>query len=157
MYKRQGWSNVQGSPVADFDQTLPVTEDITLYAVFKKNIAPIKLVEKIDLSGKTDLKIGENTYITAAITPADADNKELKFESTDPEKLTVKRSGANEALIVAKKKGTAYVKATAMDGSGVTSELKITITAEMKTITFSSGEGTGDMPCLLYTSDAADD
>ena len=145
-YTFVGWSNVQGSPVADFDQTLPVTEDITLYAVFKKNIAPIKLVEKIDLSGKTDLKIGENTYITAAITPADADNKELKFESTDPEKLTVKRSGANEALIVAKKKGTAYVKAAAMDGSGVTSELKITITAEMKTITFSSGEGTGDMP-----------
>ena len=145
-YTFVGWSNVQGSPVADFDQTLPVTEDITLYAVFKKNIAPIKLVEKIDLSGKTDLKIGENTYITAAITPADADNKELKFESTDPEKLTVKRSGANEALIVANKKGTAYVKATAMDGSGVTSELKITITAEMKTITFSSGEGTGDMP-----------
>ena len=33
-----GWSKTQGAAEADFDVSLPVTDDITLYAVFKKNI-----------------------------------------------------------------------------------------------------------------------
>ena len=145
-YTFLGWSNVQGSPVADYDVSLPVVDDLTLYAVFKKDIKPAKFVEKVELSGKEDLKVGESAYITASVMPMYADNKELKFESSDSDKLTVKRAGKNEVLVVANKKGTAYVKATAMDGSGVTAEHKITITAEMRKITFRSGEGTGNMP-----------
>ena len=145
-YTFLGWSNVQGSPVADYDVSLPVVDDLTLYAVFKKDIKPAKFVEKVELSGKEDFKVGESAYITASVMPMYADNKELKFESSDSDKLTVKRAGKNEVLVVANKKGTAYVKATAMDGSGVTAEHKITITAEMRKITFRSGEGTGNMP-----------
>ena len=39
-YTFLGWSKTQGAAEADFDASLPVTDDLTLYAVFKKNVAP---------------------------------------------------------------------------------------------------------------------
>lgn len=72
----------------------------------------------------------KGTYqVTATVLPADATDKSLTWSITGP--ATVNQTG----LVTATGNGTATVKATAKDGSGVFGTLPIPITGQKTLIT----------------------
>ena len=74
---------------------------------------------------------GESFELKAKITPSDAFNKEIIWESSDPSVATVDQNGVVTAL----KKGTATITVTANDGSGVTQTCKVTVINTLFVIT----------------------
>ena len=77
-YTFLGWSKVQGASEADFDVSLPVTDDITLYAVFKKNVT-------LPAPGKTRVTLDGNGGVLAGGAEAHID-----IESGDTIKAQLK-------------------------------------------------------------------
>lgn len=81
-------------------------------------------VEQIKLSDKKlTIGIGSTYSLTADILPEEADNKTVKWKSSKKSVVTVTQSG----VVTAKKKGTATITCTALDGSGVKATCKITV------------------------------
>jgi len=70
-----------------------------------------------------ELEVGDTERLTATIAPADASNKNVTWESDDPDLATVDQSG-NVLAIAA---GTAIVTATTEDG-GFTADCEVTVT-----------------------------
>ena len=88
-----------------------------------KKVTIKSLVTKITLSKtSTEIEEGETEKITATIEPADADNKEVEWTSSNEEVATV----AN-GIITAVKAGTATITVTAKDGSNVKAECAVTV------------------------------
>ena len=83
-YTFLGWSKTQGAAEADFDVSLPVTDDITLYAVFKKNVAP-------PAPGKTRVTLDGNGGVLAGGAQANID-----IESGDTIKTQLESAVANK-------------------------------------------------------------
>lgn len=80
-------------------------------------------VESVDLDKDTlDLIVGETTALTASISPVNATNKRVNWESSDSEVASVSSSGTVTALHA----GTATITATA---SGKSASCTITVTA----------------------------
>lgn len=81
-------------------------------------------VSKITLNKTTEtLTEGESSQLTATVSPTDADNRELEWESSDVSVAKVNTSG----LVTAQKPGTAVITAMAKDGSGIRADCKITV------------------------------
>ena len=90
--------------------------------------APEKvLVKSITLSEtKTKISFGATKELKATINPENADDKRIRWESSNPEFATVDKNGvvkANEYWNV----GTTTITATAMDGSGVKATCEVTV------------------------------
>ena len=83
-YNFLGWSKTQGAAEADFDVSLPVTDDITLYAVFKKNVTP-------PAPGKTRVTLDGNGGVLAGGAEANID-----IESGDTIKTQLESAVANK-------------------------------------------------------------
>ena len=83
-YTFLGWSKTQGAAEADFDASLPVTDDLTLYAVFKKNVAP-------PAPGKTRVTLDGNGGVLAGGAEANID-----IESGDTIKTQLESAVANK-------------------------------------------------------------
>ena len=83
-YTFLGWSKTQGAAEADFDASLPVTDDLTLYAVFKKNVAP-------PAPGKTRVTLDGNGGVLAGGAQANID-----IESGDTIKAQLESAVANK-------------------------------------------------------------
>ena len=81
-------------------------------------------VKKITISGAKVMKKGETQQLTAKIKPAYAENRNLKWKSSNKKIATVDANGVVTAL----KKGTVTITATAKDGSKV----KATFTIKIK-------------------------
>ena len=84
---------------------------------------PIKVASISVTADKTELTVGDTMQAAAAVLPENADNKEVTWASSDETVANVSEAG----LITAKAAGTATIKATAKDGSGVSGELVITV------------------------------
>ena len=84
---------------------------------------PIKVASISVTADKKELEIGGTAQAAAAVLPENADNKEVTWASSDETVANVSEAG----LITAKAAGTATIKATAKDGSGVSGELVITV------------------------------
>lgn len=67
---------------------------------------------------------GETLQLTATVSPKDAANMELEWESSNPV-ATVDAAG----LVTAQKPGKAVITATAKDGSGISAKCSITVKA----------------------------
>ena len=79
-------------------------------------------VEKIELSAEKDaLEIGEQIKVTGVITPDNATDKTLKWETSDSEVLEVDENGTVTAI----KEGEAFIKAISPDN--VEAEIKFTV------------------------------
>lgn len=76
-------------------------------------VKPLK-VKKISISGSASMKAKETQTLTASVTPVDADNKAVKWSSSNKKVAAVDQNG----VVTAKKKGTVIITATAKDGSG---------------------------------------
>lgn len=72
---------------------------------------------------KTELVAGETVQISAAVVPANASIKTLKYTSSDPYAATVDNMG----LVTALAQGTTTITAEAVDGSGVRMSFELTV------------------------------
>ena len=69
------------------------------------------------------LEEGKTTELTAAVYPDNAVNKNVTFTSSNPSVATVDENGK----VTAVSEGSATIKVSAVDGSGVTASCKITV------------------------------
>ena len=77
---------------------------------------------KLNYTSKT-LNRGSRTVLKAAVSPSKATNKTVKWTTSNSKIATVTSTG----VVTAKAKGTAYIRATAMDGSKKYAQCKITV------------------------------
>lgn len=71
------------------------------------------------------ITIGGTTQLRATITPTDATNQNVKWSSKQEAVASVSESG----VVTGKTAGVAHIVASAQDGSNVTGEAQITVTA----------------------------
>ena len=69
------------------------------------------------------MKKGETLTLKAVVAPEKATNKGIKWSSSNTKIAAVDKNGKVKAL----QNGTATIKATAKDGSGVSASCKITV------------------------------
>ncbi len=123
---------------------------------------PGQLVTGITVNPATlNMKLGETTAITATVLPADADNKEVEWTSSD-EAVAVVGDFFGTITVMAKGYGTCTITATAKDGSGVKGECQVTIaqlvtsiTISPATLTLEPGK-TQTLKATIQPSDATD-
>ena len=85
-----------------------------------------KKVTAITVAPSTQsIAVGGTTQLRATITPTDATNQNVKWSSKQEAIATVSQSGA----VTGKTAGIAHIVASAQDGSKVTGEAQITVTA----------------------------
>lgn len=85
-----------------------------------------KKVTAITVTPSTQsIAIGGTTQLRATITPTDATNQNVKWSSKQEAVATVSQSG----VVTGKTDGVAHIVASAQDGSEVTGEAQITVTA----------------------------
>ena len=80
------------------------------------------------------MKKGETLTLKAVVAPEKATNKGIKWSSSNTKIAAVDKNGKVKAL----QNGTATIKATAKDGSGVSASCKITVGYK---ITYKLGKG----------------
>ena len=81
-------------------------------------------VKKIKLNKKTaKLKPGDSLKLKATVTPGNAANKKIRWESDNPDVATVSKKGVVKAVGA----GTAVITATAADGSGKKAKCTVTV------------------------------
>lgn len=85
-----------------------------------------KKVTAITVAPSTQsITIGGTTQLRATITPTDATNQNVKWSSKQEDIASVSESG----VVTGKTAGVAHIVASAQDGSKVTGEAQITVTA----------------------------
>ena len=85
---------------------------------------PVKVDSvKVAVDKVTLYSLGETANVTATVTPADAENKAVKWASSNNAVATVDQNGK----VTAKGNGTAVVTATAQDGSAKSGSVTIAV------------------------------
>jgi uncharacterized protein YjdB len=88
------------------------------------NIIVKQLVTKIKLNKtKATIKKGKTLTLKATVAPTNANNKKVKWKSSNTKVATVSSRGK----VTARKKGTATITCTAADGSGRKVTCKVTV------------------------------
>ena len=99
-------------------------------------VAPVP-VEQIDITPRSaEITEGAGVQLTATVLPANADNKELTWVSSDTSVATVTAGGYVEGLAP----GTARITATANDGSGVSGYADVTCIGSSVEMIFAGAE-----------------
>lgn len=123
---------------------------------------PGQLVTGITVNpASLNLQLNETTAITATVLPADADNKEVEWASSD-DAVAVVGDFFGTITVMAKGYGTCTITATAKDGSGVKGECQVKvaqlvtgITVSPSTLTLEVGK-TQTLTATIQPSDATD-
>ncbi len=89
------------------------------------------LVTEVKIKGSTSGRVGETIQLTADITPDNATNKTLKWESSDSSVATVDNSGK----VTLKKEGTVTITASTTDDSELSDKITITVKEALKKVT----------------------
>ena len=101
----------------------------------KVTVEGIKVSSVTLSSSDLTLSQGQTKSLTATVTPSNADNKSLKWSSSNTSVATVDQSGK----VTAVKKGTATIYASATDGSDINGSCTVTVNAiKVSSITLSS-------------------
>ena len=80
-------------------------------------------VQTITITGDTELYVGKEGQVSAAILPENATLKDFEWSSSNPKVATVDQEGK----VVALSTGTTVIVATAKDGSGVVGEMEVKV------------------------------
>lgn len=70
-------------------------------------------VKKIKITGSSSMRAGETQTLSVSVSPANADNKSVKWKSSNKKIAAVDENG----VVTAKKKGDVVITATSKDGS----------------------------------------
>ncbi len=97
----------------------------------KVKIRVTKPVTSLTIEGPTELAKGKSTYLTAQITPTDATNQAVTWESLSPDIVSVDQKGKITAKA---NSGEAIIVATAKDGSEVTNIITVTVMPKAESI-----------------------
>lgn len=128
-----GWAI--GSPSGPFMVTggaYPVSTDITIYAVWDViHVTGVKLNKNTLAIG-----LGDSETLVATVSPEDATNKSLTWESEDPTVATVDENGKVTALAL----GTTKIKATSNDNNDYWDECEVSV-VKKQTMKFSPSGG----------------
>lgn len=95
----------------------------------KEGYITVNVVETVEVSGITlnrsslSLREGTNASLTATVTPSNAENKVLEWESSDDSIATV-----SNGTVHGVSEGSATITAKATDGSGVSAKCNVTVT-----------------------------
>ena len=115
----QGLSNggITSAQVAEF------TTDINRAVEGLVRVVQQVKVNKITLSGVTKLTIGQAKTLKNVVAPSDASERGVRFKSSNSKIVVV----ASNGKVTAKGVGAATITATAVDGSGVSGKITITV------------------------------
>ena len=133
--KKNGKIKAKGKGTAVLTgQTGTATQQLTV--TVKQPVTAVRLS-----SSSLSLKQGKSHTLTAAVSPADADNKKIKWVSSNTDVATVDSKGRVTAVGA----GTATITAKTKDGSGLKAKCKVTVTSvKMKlsqaSLTIEAGE-----------------
>lgn len=105
---------------------LRVTGTLNEDYAFNLNRRDYIYVSQIGLDVSTEIVEGTEKTLVAKISPDNADNKILKWSSSNPVVASVNDNG----LVSGKKAGTTVITATATDGSGVVGKCNLTVKAK---------------------------
>ena len=105
--------------VAEPIPTEPTTEPTT-----KPTVKPVVKATSVSLNASSViLNRGKKTTLRATVAPSNATNKKIAWTTSNSRVATVTQSG----VVTAKSKGTAYIKASALDGSKKYRKCKVTV------------------------------
>ena len=109
------------------------------FAYLTFTVEPVK-VERIEIEPEVaTLKVGETVQLTATITPSNATNQLITWDSNDTNIATVDAHG----LVTAIRIGSAEIKARATDGSGAIQAVRIdVVSTPVESITISANGST---------------
>jgi uncharacterized protein YjdB len=82
-----------------------------------------KKVEKITVSGKSAMEVGDTQTLTTVIEPSDATDRSLQYSSSDTDIATVSTKG----FVSANDVGTVTITVQTTDGSNLSSSITITV------------------------------
>ena len=89
-----------------------------------KVVVKPRLVQAISLNAtQKDLIIGDSFTLTATLSPENATNRNIVWKLVSGDAISLSNTG----VIQAKKVGEAFVRAEAVDGSGITAECKVVV------------------------------
>ena len=107
--------------------TATTADGTDLSAQCSVNVSPVLVTSITVTPSSLVLHPGETGTLTAAVLPANAGNRSVEWTSGNPSVATVNADG----LVEAKAVGTAVITATATDGSGVSAECAVSVTAPL--------------------------
>ena len=117
------------------------------YVKLKCGSGPIPVkVTAVEISGPSQVMVGNKITLTAAVTPENAANKAVTWSISSGSSYA---SISSDGVLTAKKIGTVKVKATAKDGSGKSDTYTVAVVKK----TLWEGSGTKSNPYLLRTVD----
>lgn len=112
---------VRGVAAGEATITATTTEGFTDTVTVKVNPVLVNNVT-INTAAQT-IDLGASLRISATASPSNADNKTLKYESSDPQVATVDEEG----ILTTKGEGTTTITVTSTDGSNVSDTVDITV------------------------------
>ena len=95
-----------------------------------------KLVESIAITGVNKVLSGKQAALTAQVLPADADNKTVRWTSSN---AAIAEVNPSTGIVTGRNAGAAVITAEAQDGSGIKGTCTVTVTDAVTKITLSSG------------------
>ena len=125
-----------------YDFTKGVEKDITLVAKWKKQITNVTGIS-VD-KNVLKMKQGQVEQLKVTVTPNNASNKAVKWETSNAKVATVK-----DGKVTAKNFGKAIVTATALDGSGKKISCNVTVGYAID-YKLNGGKNTKDNPAVYY-------
>lgn len=149
-YAFKEWNTEKEGTGISISDSTQFTEDMKLYAQWNEQFISVKniVVDKTDIT----LKAGTTEKITATVTPENASNKKVIWESNNEKVATVDENG----IVTAKEKGTAIITVTTEDGKKIA---KATVTVEenavtkVQTITLNKNGGEGGTTYIYVSED----
>ena len=116
------------------------------------------LATNVTINNKENLnhyiKSDDEIELTATVTPDNATNKEIEWNSSNEEVIAIEKT-ENGVKLVAKGYGIATVTVSAVDGSGAFDEFTFSVSHDFKElpedITVVGGEGTEESPVIYKT------
>ena len=123
---------ITGKKVGTAKIVATATDGTDVSASTTVTILPLPMENMTFVDQKVSVTKTKSATVTVSVNPAEADNKNVTWTSSDESVATVAQSTDAskplEAIVTGKKVGKAIIKAEAQDGSGVTATCEVEVT-----------------------------
>ncbi len=117
------WSNLKSGQVhvaADLSSSF---DGFPIAGGSWKVVEDLQMVSSVTISSNMDVTVGSTTTIEAIVLPSNASNKQLFWNSSNPDVASVTHKG----VVTTKKVGTTTITAESTDGSGIIKTCVLTV------------------------------